>query len=62
YMGVGRNLGYTKAVFANAKGQLRHRHLMSGDDDLFVNEVARRGNTAVVVDPRSFMTTRATEG
>ena len=23
--------------------QLRHRHLMSGDDDLFVNEVARRG-------------------
>jgi hypothetical protein len=33
---------------------------MSGDDDLFINEVARANNTTVVADPRSFMTTRAT--
>ncbi len=62
YMGVGRNLGYTHEVFFNAKGPRRHHHLMSGDDDLFINEVARAGNTTAVADPRTFMVTRATEG
>lgn len=62
YMGVGRNLGYGTELFFNAKGPKRHGHLMSGDDDLFINEVARKGNTGVVADPRSFMTTRPTEG
>ncbi|WKZ67933.1 MAG: glycosyltransferase [Flavobacteriales bacterium] len=62
YMGVGRNLGYASEVFFGASGPRRHNHLMSGDDDLFINEVARRGNTAVVADPRSFMTTRPTPG
>lgn len=60
YMGVGRNLGYTGELFFNAKGPQRHGHLMSGDDDLFINEVARARNTGVVADPRSFMTTRPT--
>ena len=60
YMGVGRNLGYTHEVFFNAKGPRRHNHLMSGDDDLFINEVARARNTSAVADPRSFMITRAT--
>ncbi len=60
YMGVGRNLGYTTAVFFAARSRQRGNHLMSGDDDLFINAVARSGNTSVVADPRSFMTTRAT--
>lgn len=61
YMGVGRNLGYTGELFFNAKGARKHNHLMSGDDDLFINEVARAGNTAVVFDPRSFATTQPTD-
>ncbi|MFN3875475.1 MAG: glycosyltransferase [Flavobacteriales bacterium] len=60
YMGVGRNLGYEAEVFFGGSGPRRHNHLMSGDDDLLINEVARRGNTAVVADPRSFMATRPT--
>ncbi len=60
YMGVGRNLGYASEVFFGAGGPRRHNHLMSGDDDLFINEVARKTNTTVIADPRSFMTTRAT--
>lgn len=60
YMGVGRNLGYTQDTFLNAKGPQRHSALMSGDDDLFINEVARAKNTAAVADGRSFMTTRGT--
>ncbi|MBL7965192.1 MAG: glycosyltransferase [Flavobacteriales bacterium] len=59
YMGTGRNLGYTHEVFFAVSGPRRHHHLMSGDDDLFINEVARARNTSAVADPRSFMTTRA---
>jgi glycosyltransferase involved in cell wall biosynthesis len=60
YMGVGRNMAFTSDLFFGAKGQHRHRQLMSGDDDLFINEVARARNTAAVADPGSVMTTRAT--
>ena len=60
YMGVGRNMAFTSEIFFAAKGQHRHRQLMSGDDDLIINEVARANNTAVIADGRSYMTTRAT--
>jgi glycosyltransferase involved in cell wall biosynthesis len=60
YMGVGRNLGYTGQIFFSAKGRNRHSHLMSGDDDLLINELARAKNTAVIADPRAFMVTKAT--
>lgn len=60
YMGVGRNLGYAREIFFGTSGPRRHNHLMSGDDDLLINEAARKHNTAVVSDPRSFMTTRPT--
>lgn len=60
YMGVGRNLGYASEVFFSAKGTRRQHQLMSGDDDLLINEAARASNTAAVADPRAFMTTRPT--
>jgi glycosyltransferase involved in cell wall biosynthesis len=60
YMGVGRNLGYTGHIFFSAKGRNRHSHLMSGDDDLLINELARAKNTAVIADPRAFMVTQPT--
>ena len=47
YMGVGRNLAYVKSLFFENKGFARHYHLLSGDDDLFVNENATAENTAV---------------
>jgi biofilm PGA synthesis N-glycosyltransferase PgaC len=47
YMGVGRNLAYRKHLFFGNKGFARHSHLVSGDDDLFVNEVADRHNTCI---------------
>jgi biofilm PGA synthesis N-glycosyltransferase PgaC len=49
YMGVGRNLAYHKSLFFENKGFARHYHLLSGDDDLFVNENATGHNTAVEV-------------
>lgn len=56
YMGVGRNLAYLKDLFAKNKGFSSHYKLQSGDDDLFVNEVASRKNVDVVLDPNSFTT------
>lgn len=53
YMGVGRNLAYHKGLFFKNKGFSSHQHILSGDDDLFINEVANKKNTQVVVDPES---------
>jgi cellulose synthase/poly-beta-1,6-N-acetylglucosamine synthase-like glycosyltransferase len=47
YMGVGRNLAYRKEVFFRNRGFGNHNHVVSGDDDLFVNTNASRANTAV---------------
>ena len=54
YMGVGRNLAYRKALFFRNKGFSSINHIPSGDDDLFINQVANKRNTAVVLDPESF--------
>lgn len=47
YMGVGRNLAYRKSVFFTNRGFAGHTRLDSGDDDLFVNALARKHNTGV---------------
>ena len=47
YMGVGRNLAYRRSVFFANKGFGAHNHIISGDDDLFVNSNATGGNTAL---------------
>jgi poly-beta-1,6-N-acetyl-D-glucosamine synthase len=49
YMGVGRNLAYTKELFFAEKGFSRHYHINSGDDDLFVNHAATNTNVNVCV-------------
>ena len=47
YMGVGRNLAYRRSIFFTNKGYGAYNHLISGDDDLFVNTNALRSNTRV---------------
>jgi glycosyltransferase involved in cell wall biosynthesis len=54
YMGVGRNLSYKRELFFVAKGFASHMHLLSGDDDLFINEVATKNNVAVVINKDAF--------
>jgi len=50
YMGVGRNLSYKKDVFLRNKGFSSINHIPGGDDDLFINKVATKKNTKVVID------------
>jgi glycosyltransferase involved in cell wall biosynthesis len=54
YMGVGRNLSYDKNLFYRNNGFISHYRIRSGDDDLFINRVARKENTAILTDPGSY--------
>lgn len=50
YMGVGRNLSYRKSTFLKNKGFTSHYNIPSGDDDLFISQVANKRNTKVYID------------
>jgi glycosyltransferase involved in cell wall biosynthesis len=54
YMGIGRNLAYKKDEFFNVNGFISHIQLRSGDDDLFINQVATGKNTSICCSPESF--------
>ena len=54
YMGVGRNLAYLKEIFYKNQGFIAHYRIRSGDDDLFINRVANRTNTKIMVHPESY--------
>jgi hypothetical protein len=49
YMGVGRNLAYTRACFNATKGFASHIRQLSGDDDLLVQDAVRQGQRVAVV-------------
>jgi len=53
YMGVGRNLSYRKSLFIKNKGFSSHYHILSGDDDLFINQIANKNNVAIEISPPS---------
>jgi poly-beta-1,6-N-acetyl-D-glucosamine synthase len=57
YIGVGRNLCYNKEIYEASGGFRRHYHLISGDDDLFVNQAATSKNTGVVITGDAFTST-----
>ncbi|MDE7426312.1 MAG: glycosyltransferase [Muribaculaceae bacterium] len=44
------NMAYRRSLFFRAKGFARSLNKHQGDDDIFVNQVATRRNTAVVLD------------
>ena len=53
YMGVGRNLAYRKETFFAHKGFASTLNLISGDDDLFVNQSGNSKNTKIEISPDS---------
>lgn len=54
YMGVGRNLAYTATLYYAHNGFMKHIKIASGDDDLFVNQVATKENTAICYEQDAF--------
>jgi hypothetical protein len=54
-MGVGRNLAYRRSLFIRHGGLRSHADLLSGDDDLFINQAAAHGRVALALSPASFV-------
>jgi biofilm PGA synthesis N-glycosyltransferase PgaC len=59
YMGIGRNMAYTKTLFFRSKGFASHMHIISGDDDLFVNQNATESNVRIEIDRNAFTYSQA---
>ncbi len=55
FRGDGSNIAYRKCVFTDAKGFSSHLNLNFGDDDIFINQVATRENTAIELSPDSMV-------
>lgn len=54
YMGVGRNLFYRKELYVRVGGFRDHRHILSGDDDLFISQASAMGKFSIQTDPLAF--------
>ena len=50
YMGVGRNLAYTKRAYQAVDGYKSHQMLASGDDDLFIQEASKKSSQGIEID------------
>jgi len=61
YMGVGRNLIYKKSIYIDNEGFRSHADITSGDDDLFVSEVATNNNTTLCLEKGCFMYSKSEE-
>lgn len=54
FMGIGKNMAYRKEYFFREKGYSSILNIDGGEDDLFINSIANKENTAVVISPESF--------
>jgi glycosyltransferase involved in cell wall biosynthesis len=54
YMGVGRNMAVRKSSLLKLKKYVAHSHVLSGADDLIVNELANKENVRVLTSTESF--------
>ena len=53
FKGNGKNLSYRKQMFYGRKGFSSHYKINVGDDEIFINQTARKQNTAVILSPES---------
>ncbi|MBT5090108.1 MAG: glycosyltransferase [Flavobacteriales bacterium] len=61
YMGVGRNMAYKKSLFFENKGFANHLHITSGDDDLFIQEIANKNNVSIEITEQAHTTSTVIE-
>lgn len=51
FMGVGRNISYTKTLYNQSSKYRNNLSIASGDDDMFVSEMGTKANTAICFLP-----------
>jgi len=59
-MGVGKNLSYRKELFYRNNGFISHYTTTVGEDDIFINQVATKKNTEVLIDAENAILTTPT--
>ncbi|MDE7382117.1 MAG: glycosyltransferase [Muribaculaceae bacterium] len=57
YRGDGNNLAFRRSLFFSNKGYASNINLHSGEDDIFISEIADSSNTAMVLTPGTILTT-----
>ncbi len=53
FMGIGRNLAYRKEIFFEEKGFSSILNIEGGEDDLFINRIAKKRKVGVAISPKS---------
>lgn len=61
YRGTRHNIGFTKELYFGSKG-FTHLNMNIGEDDLFIQKIARRDNVSVVLIPKGATTEHAWGG
>lgn len=59
YIGIERNMAYKKNLFFENKGFSSILNIEYGEDNLFINKIATRNNTSVVISPDSMVESNA---
>ena len=59
YMGIGRNMAFRKNLFFDNKGFSSVLNMEDGEDNIFVNRIATKENTAVVLSKESMVVSSA---
>lgn len=57
YMGVGRNTLYRKSALSNSLSLTQYGKVLSGDDDLTINELSKTYLTGLQIDPKAVVYT-----
>lgn len=57
YRGIYNNIGYTRGLFFDSRGY-NHQRMTLGEDDLYIQRIATRYNTSVIVNPQATMRQR----
>lgn len=55
YMGIGRNMAFRKNLFFDNKGFSSVLNMEDGEDNIFINRIATKENTAVVLSQKSMV-------
>jgi glycosyltransferase involved in cell wall biosynthesis len=53
FKGIGKNLSYKKQLFYDHKGFSSHYKINVGDDEIFINQTAKKRNTNIQLSPKS---------
>ncbi len=61
FMGIEQNMAYRKSIFYENKGFSSILNIENGEDNLFVNKIATKNNTSVVLSPESIVESNVVE-